>query len=202
MVDRLQGHKIVVVDLDGTLIDGNSLHLYICTAMRHSSVTANIKIGVLLLLRRLRFINHKKMKFGILRIIRHTEALLADFSDRCKPLMRPEICSMIDRYRKEGTAVILATAAPDVYVPTIWEGQFVATRTFNNPTMEECRGENKVAAIMELMKPQDLLQAVITDHYDDLPLLRLNTSEKMLVHPDKETLKRIKSEGIEFTVVK
>lgn len=67
---------LVAVDLDGTLVDGNTLHLYIRAAI--GEMMRGWRVGALgytlgmLALRRLGLVSHRTMKFGIFGRIRHT----------------------------------------------------------------------------------------------------------------------------------
>ncbi len=173
MVEGLShtGRPIAAVDLDGTLVAGNTLHIYIRTALAHVGMAKRLRILCWLAARRLRLASHQRMKFAILDLIEPTDALLDDFKARVSRHFNPAVTRLLDRLRSEGYRVILATAAPDVYIPRIWNGDFVATPTRDNPERHECRGTAKLAAVHAAMQPGDYLAAVITDHLDDLPLL-------------------------------
>lgn len=163
---------LMVVDLDGTLISGNSLHIYIKEGFKRVSLLKKILILWLLFLRRMRIISHKKMKFGCLKYIDSKDAILHKRFVQC---VMTKLNARVTRQVKEfDGAVLLATAAPDVYIPWIWDGQYIATRTENNPMMDELRGEAKAAAVSEYAHRHNLTPTVvITDHRDDIPLMRL-----------------------------
>lgn len=200
MVERLSGRKIVVVDLDGTLIDGNSLHLFLRVALRHAPLLDRMRIARLMLLRRLRKISHVDMKFGCLGIVRPDEAFRSEFVRRFRAMLRPEIVRTIDRYKESGDTVLLATAAADMYVKWIWDGDFVATSVHDNPNRRECRGDAKVEAVRAFMRPGDTLEAVFTDHSDDIPLLQMGASRNYLVDPSTSTVVALNDLSIPYTL--
>ena len=201
MVERQSSRKIVIVDLDGTLIKGNSLHLFIRVALKHANCTKKMRMASWLVLRRLRIVSHRKMKFSILSLIRPTENIKRDFQFKFKEKIRPEVTKLLDTYKKEGKTIILATAAPDVYIPWIWDGKHVATKTQNNPHKEECRGNAKLKAINNLLQSNELFEAVITDHFDDIPLLKAGANRNILVEPSEVTIKKIEKLNLPYELL-
>lgn len=200
MVEGLSPRKIVVTDLDGTLIDGNSLHLYICCALSLRRPLLSLKICAWLGLRLIRLVSHRRMKFAVLGLITPDQRLKDKFVGHFDAMRRPETAKLLDTYRSQGATVLLATAAPDVYIPWIWDGDFVATRIKDNPNLKECRGEEKLTAIRQYMTKADTLEAVVTDHHDDLPLL-LEGANNFLVSPSPQTIKRLINKNIRYTLV-
>ncbi len=186
---------LTVVDLDGTLVDGNTLHEYIKAGFAEASPGNKISLAILAILRGLRLISHKRMKFGALSLIPPTDGVKKRFLSKIK--LRPEVKSIIE----DKDAVILATAAPDIYVPWIWNGAYVATPTKSNPDREECRGENKVRAITKGIGNQPYyIDTVITDHHDDLPLMKI-ARNVILVHPSATTIAAAKMAGTNPVVI-
>lgn len=160
---------LLAVDLDGTLITGNSLHEYIRCGLRHSRLLDRLAIVAALGLRRLHIISHVEMKRRVLPHIKPTEALRDDFARRTGAMFRRSVVEEIERWREGGATVLLATAAPEVYVPWLWEGDYVCT----DPHSEvECRGDEKLRRVLAYASEHGLrFAAAITDHPDDLPLL-------------------------------
>lgn len=201
MVERLSPRKIVIVDLDGTLVDGNTLHLYLKSALLTAPFGIRARIAGLLVLRRLRIISHVAMKFGALRRIKPTDRLNDRFVKNVKRKMRSNVTRLLEDYRQEGCTVLLATAAPDIYIPLIWTEEFLATKTDGNEQKDEMRGETKAAAVSNFMHRGDTIHAVITDHHDDLPLLRLEAQSRFLVSPSRRTVALANAEGIKYTIL-
>ena len=97
---------------------------------------------------------------------------------------------------------MLATAAPDVYVPWIWDGMFVATPIKDNPRHRECRGEAKLADVQSYINKEILcnFDTLYTDHTDDLPLMRAFV-HTVLVNPSAETVKQVAKQGIVAKII-
>lgn len=200
MVKGLSTDKVVVTDLDGTLIDGNSLHIYIRTALRHVKFSTKIYIFFMLMLRALRIVSHRRMKFGIISRIPATETIKTEFIRRIEGIKNRRITALIEEYRENGFTVVLATAAPDFYVPWIWEGLYVATPAYQNPSMTECRGQLKADEVRRIAGASEI-EAVFTDHSDDIPLMRLCAGTNYLVHPSAATRRKVTAAGISFIIL-
>lgn len=201
MVERLSPRKIVVVDLDGTLIDGNTLHLYFRAALRNSNVLEVVRMAGWLGLRALRIVSHKRMKFALLSIIKPSEKIRKTFVAYFQRLLRPNVAELLARYRQQGAVILLATAAPDLYIPWIWDEPFIATKTISNPLNTECRGFLKAQRVKDFMRDGDILEAVITDHYDDLPLLQLGANANYLVSPAPRTLRKVIAKNLNYKLL-
>lgn len=177
---------LMAVDLDGTLLAGNSLHAYIRSGFRCGGIGVKLRLAAILALRRLKLISHLTMKRRALAAICPGERLRSDFVSRVRPLVRPEVMSLIERHRAAGGAVLLATAAAGGYVSWIWEGDFVAT---DPAARVECRGEEKLRRVLAFAGSRGLrLGVVVTDHPDDLPLLRHPGTRRILVAPKDPAL--------------
>lgn len=161
--------RLMAVDLDGTLITGNSLHEYIRCGLRHSSVSVRLCLVALLAARRLRLCSHLAMKRRVLALVKPDDEFKADFTSRVRRMVRHSVEEEIERHLADGGTVLLATAAPETYVPLIWEGCYVCS---DSRSEVECRGEEKLRRVRRFAEDTDgLLSVVITDHPDDLPLL-------------------------------
>ena len=190
--------EATVIDLDGTLLDCNSLELYLATALRHLLRAGRIDrvagmawwIG----LRRLRLISHETMKYRAIALAGSTPEMTARFVDEAKRHYNPRVLDFIERAGKRGDVLLLATAAAECYVPVIWHGEFVAS-PMGGP---DCRDERKRDAVARWLDSRNLhLGYFLTDHTDDLPLARHAMAEGatvVLVNPDALTLKLFKAE--------
>lgn len=175
----MERRRLLAVDLDGTLIGGNSLHIFYRCAMRRMlrggrlwSLSCCL---MLLSLRKVGAMSHAAMKFGIWRRIKPSDVLFADFKKAALPLLRPDVAALIEDYRRKGYEVMLATAAPADYVRCLWDGPFVATDMSlrSNPGCLECRGSEKLRRVREYADECGLAvaAAVSDDVVDDAPLL-------------------------------
>ncbi len=172
--------KAVIVDLDGTYILGNSLHIYISEGfkrnLRLGHIGKSLKIGSLIMLRMLRVISHKKMKFNCLELVPKDDNVFIDnFVARFEKAVNPTVRDFLSLKKNEGYRILLATAAPDTYIPYIWSGEYIATRASGNRGMVECRGEEKARRAREWLLENNLKWGyAVSDHEDDTPLFREN----------------------------
>lgn len=209
MVDRQQikplSGTVTVVDLDGTLIRGNTLHIYIRCGMRR--FLRQRRYGTLartllyLAGRKMRFITHRRMKFGILALIKPDEELKKDFVSRVSRAKRTWLVDELERRSNDGATILLATAAADVYVPWIWDGAYVATPSESNPDHTECRGSYKRKLVERYAAENHLrITTVISDHTDDLSLLSIPSSERILVKPSPALCTALTMADLPYTV--
>lgn len=195
--------SLTVTDLDGTYVRGNTLHIYIRCGMaqmvRRHSFGKLLRTFGLLAMRRLHLVGHKTMKFGICGLIDPEDnSLREDFKARVEPMINTRVRDAL----KGHYARLLATAAPETYVPWIWDGPYVATRMNDNPCRTECRGEEKLRRIKEFIEPGPPADphTLYTDHSDDIPLMHA-FREVVLVSPSERTLSDVRRLGIKFTVI-
>lgn len=195
MVDRHEKlTPAAVVDLDGTYLRGNSLKLYIVCGFRYNlgkmRLLSAFRIGSLVALRMARLISHRRMKFAVLSMLVKDRTFESDFSRKAHADIDIRVAKIIDDLRGSGYRILLATAAPDIYIPAIWDGDYIATRTSDNKEMTECRGEQKRLEVETWLKSNGCrLDTVISDHYDDAPLFMANSEgTNMLVKPDKASI--------------
>lgn len=183
--------RLVIVDLDGTLVKGNTLHQYLCIGMFHSLThrryLSGIKIAGIGLLRALRLISHKQFKFRALALITPDAALQNQFRKRINSMINQDVERLLKEMREDGMTILLVTAAADIYIPWIWDGEYIAS---DSALHIEMRGERKLQEVKRYMDRNGVeLYAVITDHSDDLPLLRAGAKKNILVNPSRKTLK-------------
>jgi len=191
---------LTVVDLDGTYVRCNTLHVYIRCGLRRMWARKRLwclfKSFVLLALRKAKMIRHTTMKFGVCEMIDNED-------QEFRRIFVGEVRSNINRILAERLAddhsqILLATAALDVYVPWIWQGDYVATKTAGNKERIECRGAEKLRQVEKYALNNDLtLKRFYTDNLDDLPLIK-KSPEPVLVNADRSTIARLRDMGIRF----
>lgn len=193
-------NELTVIDLDGTYVRCNTLHVYIRCGVRRMLARLRllrlVKTLSFLVLRKCGLIDHATMKFGISELIDSNDpALRDDFV----AIVKSEINTVLaGRLAKENGRVLLATAALDLYVPWIWPGDYVATKTAGNKARLECRGEEKLRRVEEYATGKGLeLHDFYTDHVDDLPLIK-KSPKVILVNAGESTKQRLEGLGIKF----
>lgn len=206
MVNGHASQKLVAVDLDGTLIRGNSLRVYMTCALRDSlrrhRPWLTIRLGAVITLRALRLCSHRHMKWRVLELGGKSPALRDDFARHIRSLMRADVDALLKARADEGCRIVLATAAADMYIPWFWSGEFLATATDGNPAHDECRGTRKLKAVAAYAAANGLtLDTVITDHHDDLALLASGAPHRILVNPSSRTLAAVNMAGIHIDTI-
>ncbi len=204
---------LTVIDLDGTLIAGNSFTRFtlwmIRRAIRHGDASTFAKIGSVILRRKMRLCTHANAKEIIMRIadrkldVGDYHAFAATFV----PLVRPSVRAILSEARTQGHLLCLATAAPWQYAAPLAAlldmDEVLATYPPKGERgIVECRGEVKQRRVQALCNRLKLRPArTLTDHHDDLPLLIWTASsggENILVAPTASTRMIAGAAGIPF----
>lgn len=192
----------VVVDLDGTLLDCNTFRRYIMAMAKLLAARCQVYdfmvVVFFVALRGVRMISHSSMKRRILKTTSKyaTEEWLRDFSMRLFDYSNKRVLDVIRYYKEKSYGVIIATAAPANYATWIADrvhvGVCLATSMDVDGNWEEFSGERKLQGVMQyLNKAGGELTTVVTDHYDDLPLLKYNLGRNIIISPSKKTLKML-----------
>lgn len=190
-----------IIDLDGTLIEGNSFTLFVKFALRRFPA-ATPGIAFTVLLRKLRLISHREAKRRIMKMAsRHftgkpLDEFLSIIERRVRPFFRDILAS-------HPAVLILASAAPEEYaLPLAKRLGFDAAVATPAGSLEECRGERKVSRLRDLGVSFDGDTRVFTDHTDDLPLLRANAHGKnYLVAPCEKLPAEARRLGLNFEII-
>lgn len=207
MVDRCEVKKkgCVVVDLDGTLLNGNSTSLLVWFLSRHLLQKRKIRdwfsLVNIISKRLMRTIPHRVMKHKIIELsnIDLTNSDISKFATLLKDKTNVTVLKILKERLAQGNKILLATAAGDFFIPSYIETlgigkiDFIASQfsTDSNQYLEN-KGELKLKAVRNYMKTHNLESClIITDHEDDLPLLSNLSGEKILVNPSTKTLTRI-----------
>ena len=200
--------KAIVVDLDGTLLRTNTfVHYikYVCKkALLHGNVFVVIWICLLVFLRKIRMISsHENLKRRILACSKQysKEDNMQELALELSKYENLKVLSIMDIYKEKGYAVVLSSAAPEGYAKWIakqYMFDFVcATKMSVDRNWRENVGEVKMQNTLSLLEEKVLtLSVLITDHYDDLPLLRIEKEANFVVNPTEETKKRIEESHI------
>lgn len=186
--------KIIVVDLDGTLLSTNTFHKWIIFLFRKSlyiNPFHSIQILFILAQRLLKQITHKEMKYKILKISQKENYTyyIASFIESLNKYLNQDVLSHV---QEENSLTILATAAPALYANAIASKYNIdycsATPSiFSNIWYENIK-EKKKENLQELLDHLNLkdIAIVISDHHDDLWIMEMAT-RVILVNPSEKT---------------
>lgn len=198
--------KVLVVDLDGTLYTINTFHYFLKFLVSFSILKFKIHLFVLLIwfmfLRGIRLVSHAKMKYFILKQI---ESFQIDYKI---------FVSSIEKYKRnigelrdpKYNMKILATAAPACYANIIAKNEkfdiclgtkVIAAESFK-PDFEN-KGEVKKEKVLQYLKSvgSNQVDTFITDHLDDLPLMKISSST-IVYCPTKIIEAELKKSAITF----
>jgi len=178
--------QTLVIDLDGTLLDCNSLTKFVPRLIRilvsKGFVFQAIVICGIVVIRKLRICSHRCAKWHIMDIAdRHISN--ADYLAFAQSLM----CHIRDMFRqvRQSDTTILATAAPEQYARHIAETNnfdYCIATPMSNTCAEyaETRGQGKLNALISLLAEHPELDGshlhLFTDHPDDSPLIEYTKS--------------------------
>lgn len=188
MVERYE-KEAIVVDLDGTLIQGNSMKLFcrwsVCQMLARGRIATAILMLWWISARLLRLTSHAHMKQAFLKICE------GKFSDKdIYRFLEQNLNSIIngqvlDMAYKSRCIMVLATAAPALYAEPFGRSlgfDHVLATKYSKTDFTENIGEKKLESVNRLLsKIGAEMVIVITDHADDAPLLRANRGQNYLV---------------------
>ncbi len=186
--------KIIAVDFDGTLIRGNSLHEYVFAgvmdAAAHLSVCKLARLACVAACRALRLVPHEAFKRRCAGIIGFPPSVKRRFDKRIGARLRLGLLSALRAHAAEGCEVVIASAAFRFYLEDLDAVKGFALIATDSDA-PDCRGDAKRSAVEAYASEiGGVVEAVITDHYDDIPLLRA-ARRRVLVNPSKETEVRV-----------
>lgn len=190
---------MVIVDLDGTLVDCNSFTEFVKFLFSRFSGTRIRLIGIVLS-RKMRFISHHQAKQ---RIISIAYSMIGDkdideFTDFLTERVNTKVLDLI----RDKSNIVLATAAPCIYVKRFAEKTGIDSVSATMPGRLENNGCRKVESLLRMGVEFDRNTVVITDHVDDLPLLQANKfGSNYIIRPSRRTLRALRREGIRFSMV-
>lgn len=199
MVERLSPINTAFFDLDGTLIDGNSMKIFMgwlpIRLLKSGKILSAISSLLWLSLRAARLISHPRMKWELTRIARrrlHPKDW-AEIAERIAMSANSDVERFLRLRKKAGDRLCLATAAPEEYAVIIARHRgmdYVTATTFTPDFTDfiENKGVRKLAGIRNLMQRENLaVTFFLTDHHDDLPSIEAFAEKTYLVNPSRKT---------------
>lgn len=160
MVERLQEtlKGVTFVDLDGTLITDNSMHIFMRRLpgllLKHRSPGASIAALWWTWLRSLRLTSHKNMKWHLTKLGRRhlQESDWESLAEQISQSLNPHVGNFIESRRKLGCLTYIATAAIEEYALPLsrllgYDGVLATKFTDESGKYEELKGYSKHDAI-------------------------------------------------------
>lgn len=205
--------QTVVVDLDGTLFCTNTFKHYIVyvskMALMKLDVFLVLKLFLFVFLRKCRLItSHEQLKKKILKnTIKYSdEVSMRKFVDKLMQFENKQVISMIERYRAKGYCTILSTAAPDCYAKIVaynyaFEKCCSTNMNVNSEWRENVQEKKKENTLSCLSSINGVLSVMITDHYDDVPLLAMPKECNYVFSPTQKTKKKLEEMHIRYTII-
>jgi phosphoserine phosphatase len=178
---------VLFVDLDGTLVLENSFHTFLRAAWTHGGTRLRSQILLAVSLRatgggsnaRVAMKRRVLSAFCSTSPVRQDRIVTATLA-RMRMTLSSPVMATIDGWRADGGEVVLATAAPDCYARPLAEelelADCLATPSRVGPSWRELSGSAKAEACRRwLGLREDIADeiGVVTDHRDDVDLLRL-----------------------------
>lgn len=200
--------RAVVVDLDGTLLSTNTFKKYVLFVAKESLVALHIDVTLSVMffvaLRLMRVVSHSTMKYYLLK--KSARFMRADrlnqLADMLLLKVNPNVAALCRSYRKQGYYMLLATAAPENYAVIVSSRMgFDGCCATMMPQAESEWGENAREQKLEsVLRHLDSVNAsvaiVITDHHDDIPLMKVSQEKNILVNPAYKTVVKINNSDI------
>lgn len=203
--------QLLLIDLDGTLYNGNTFHVWIRFMLQHSFSLKNPLFRVLCfcricyysILRKTHRISHSRFKFLIQHswnlYFAYNEAFISAFIAKLKCNIREDLIERIQKSSERGDAILLTTAAPEEYVKPLVESingieDFLSTPKstaniwFDNIRDEKC---SQTVSFIEDRGLTNGTKILYTDHIDDEPLLKIS-NKAFLFEPLNKSISELK----------
>lgn len=205
MVEGFSPMNTAFIDLDGTLIKGNSMKVFMKWLSLRLVLNRRPDMAIIamwwMFLRVARLATHTRMKWNLTGIAKRVLAS-ADWeqiADRILRRINPEVDVFVKSRKEKGEEICIATAAPAEYAEIIarkYGAKYVLATEYapNISDYYENKGDRKLNAIRNLIDREGLaLSAFLTDHHDDLPTMKFFPGKTILVNPSPLTRRLCKN---------
>ncbi|MCM1142577.1 MAG: haloacid dehalogenase-like hydrolase [Muribaculum sp.] len=196
------------VDLDGTLLQGNSMKMFMRrlpgVLLRHHALGASLSSLWWMGLRSLRLVSHKNMKWHLTGIGRRhlLEEEWEEMAERMLDKVNPAVKEYMEAPAREKCRKYIATAAMEEYARPLsrllgCDGVVATQFAEDKSDYMEMRGPEKRDGIEALMEKERLrLESFLTDHYDDLPTASVYPFLTILVNPSRKMQALFRNVGV------
>jgi len=205
--------KAVIVDFDGTLVGVNSFEEFYRQLFRYwltgTGIMQAMYLVGLALIRKTRLIRHAELKRRFLLYVkdRDMDQFLERFAMFLRTKVNTKVVEIIQDYRGKGYAVLLCTAAPRLYMDRLasffgFDDMVCTEMPAKNTEWQENSGIHKLETTRELLRErQEELAVLLTDSFEDMPLLCIKKEKNYFVTRSVHTARRLKDAGIDCEVI-
>ena len=204
----------LVIDLDGTLLQTNTFRDYLAFCGRCAAhafrIDLMLSVAFWVTIRKLRIISHSTMKRHLMQrtsLFMQHKSRMDDFVEEELLLTNPRVKTLVEKYRNRGHLLVLASAAPEFYAKDLADN-FRLDTCLATPLPSEVVignwhenvGEEKLHNLQRFLRQYDAsVDAIITDHEDDLPLLKAFSQATIyLANPTTQTEAVLNKEQIAY----
>lgn len=206
--------KIAVIDVDDSLLCGNSLKMLLLRTLscqiKRGRWMAFFSLGWDIFKRILGVSSHLQLKEQICNAA--LEIMTAEDFDALTSAMlakvRPSVRRVINHWIADGGSVVIASAGMRFslkdMVAQMGLRHLVATDMRPDGTIgHETRSESKLQAVKDMAATENLgeIGLVVTDHIDDLPLLSLPGIQRVLVAPRQRLLRTLDAASLPYEII-
>ena len=177
---------VLFVDLDGTYVLDNSFHIFVRAMWRLGGITCKLAMLRAAATRiAVPAFGRVQMKRAILKLFSGSEeswqaGVVDSVNAQLTQCVSAPVARLIEEWRRAGSAIVLATAAPSAYAASLacshgFDACLATAPDPDDPGWEENIGLAKAVSCEYWLRAQavDRRVGVITDHIDDLPLMGL-----------------------------
>ncbi len=210
MVERLQTPLTgaTFVDLDGSLITGNSMHTFMKRLpgllMKRRAPGAALSALWWTWMRSLRLSSHSNMKWHLTKIARRhlEEEDWETLAEMMAESVNEHVADLVASRRERGCQTYIATAALEEYTLPLcrqlgYDGAIATRFTDDKRDYEEMKGYAKRDGIEQFLAEENLrLESFITDHPDDLPTAKAYPNLTIVVRPSQKVADKFHEVGV------
>lgn len=196
------------MDLDGTLLTANSMHIFMRRLpgmlMKRGAIGAAIGSVWQTALRSLRLTSHRSMKWHLTKTARRhfEEEDWEELAGLMAESLNQSVADYIESRRSRGCRTYIATAAAEEYAEPLcrllgYDGVLATSFSDNISDYMELNGDAKHEAIeRELQEKEMRLESFLTDHTDDLPTAKAYPMLTILVGASEKTADEFREAGV------
>jgi len=209
--------KAIVVDFDGTFVKVNSFELFAKYLVFFSISHINFRLFAFLFLellkRKFRLESHEELKKHILFYLKNNciDNVLSTFLICLKSYVNDDVLNRLRKWKQEEYIIVLSSAAPEYYLKYFiqqYPDLFDYTLSTPTPKSNQDLSWNENIREIKCKRTVTFLQInnleftfFLTDHYDDIPLLKVHKSKNILISPSNYTIEKLTKNNVKFEIL-